>query len=89
MRAYCGPGDELLHSQFGFLMYPSTRWASAPRRSPPEKDYRADVDAMLAKVTDKTRVVCLANPNNPTGTYITDKGRGAPPACRSCRTCCW
>ena len=72
VRAYCGPGDELLYSQFGFLMYPiNALGVGATPVAAPEKDYRADVDAMLAKVTDKTRVVCLANPNNPTGTYIT------------------
>ncbi len=37
----------------------------------PEKDYRCDVDAMLAKVTDKTRIVAIVNPNNPTGSYLT------------------
>ena len=72
VRAYCGPGDELLYSQFGFLMYPiNALGVGATPVAAPEKDYRCDVDAMLAKVTDKTRVVCLANPNNPTGTYIT------------------
>ena len=72
VRAYCGPGDELLYSQFGFLMYPiNALGVGATPVAAPEKDYRADVDAMLAKVTDKTRIVCLANPNNPTGTYIT------------------
>ena len=52
---------------------PVTSMASAPATpvAAPEKDYRADVDALLAKVTNKTRVVCLANPNNPTGTYVT------------------
>jgi histidinol-phosphate aminotransferase len=72
VRAYCGPGDELLHSQFGFLMYPiNALGVGATPVAAPEKDYRCDVDAMLAKVTDRTRVVCLANPNNPTGSYIT------------------
>ena len=71
VRAYCGPGDELLHSQFGFLMYPiNALGVGATPVAAPEKDYRVDVDAMLARVTGKTRVVCLANPNNPTGTYI-------------------
>jgi histidinol-phosphate aminotransferase len=72
VRAYCGPGDELLYSQFGFLMYPiNALGVGATPVAAPEKDYHADVDAMLAKVTNKTRVVCLANPNNPTGTYVT------------------
>jgi histidinol-phosphate aminotransferase len=72
VRAYCGPGDELIYSQFGFLMYPiNALGAGATPVAAPETDYRADVDAILSKVTDRTRVVCLANPNNPTGTYIT------------------
>ena len=72
VRAYCGPGDELLHSQYGFLMYPiNALGVGATPVAAAEKDYRTDVEAMLAKVTDKTRVVCLANPNNPTGSYVT------------------
>jgi histidinol-phosphate aminotransferase len=72
VRAYAGPGDELLYSQFGFLMYPiNALGVGATPVAAPETDYRADVDAMLAKVTTKTRVVCLANPNNPTGSYVT------------------
>lgn len=72
VRAYCGPGDELLYSQYGFLMYPiNALGVGATPVAAPEKEYRADIDAMLAKVTDKTRVVCLANPNNPTGSYVT------------------
>jgi hypothetical protein len=61
VRAYCGPGDELLYTQYGFLMYPiNALGVGATPVAAPEKDYRADVDALLAKVTDKTRVVCLA-----------------------------
>ena len=71
-RAYCGPGDELLCSQYGFLMYPiNALGVGATPVAAPEKDYRADIDALLARVTDKTRVLCLANPNNPTGSYVT------------------
>lgn len=72
IRAYCGPGDELLYSQHGFLMYPiNALGAGATPVAAAEKDYRSDVDAMLAKVTDKTRIVVIANPNNPTGSYLT------------------
>jgi histidinol-phosphate aminotransferase len=72
VRAYCGPGDELLYSQFGFLMYPiNALGVGAMPVAAAETDYRADVDAMLAKISDRTRVVCLANPNNPTGSYVT------------------
>jgi len=72
IRAYCGPGDELVYSQYGFLMYPiNALGVGATPIAAPEKDYRCDVDAMLAKVTDKTRIVAIVNPNNPTGTYLT------------------
>ena len=72
VRAYCGPGDELLYSQYGFLMYAiNALGVGATPVAAPAKDYGSDIDALLAAVTDKTRIVCLANPNNPTGTYVT------------------
>jgi len=72
IRAYCGPGDELVYSQYGFLMYPiNALGVGATPVAAPENDYRCDVDAMLAKVTDKTRIVAIVNPNNPTGSYLT------------------
>ena len=70
-QAYAGVGDEVLHSQYGFLMYPiAARSVGAVPVSAPESDLTADVDALLAAVTDKTRILFLANPNNPTGTYL-------------------
>ncbi|UOK72500.1 histidinol-phosphate transaminase [Ancylobacter polymorphus] len=69
--AFAGPGDEVLYSQHGFLVYRIAALAAgATPVVAPEKDYRSDVDALLAAVTEKTRVVFLANPNNPTGTYL-------------------
>ncbi|HUL10098.1 MAG TPA: histidinol-phosphate transaminase [Candidatus Acidoferrum sp.] len=71
VRAYAGPGDEVLYSQYGFLMYPiAARGAGATPVAAPERDYTADVDAMLARVTPRTRVVLVANPNNPTGSLL-------------------
>jgi histidinol-phosphate aminotransferase len=70
-RAYAGRGDEVLYSEHGFLMYPiAARTASATPVPAPDQGLTADVDAILAKVTRKTRIVFLANPNNPTGTYL-------------------
>ena len=70
-QAYVGPGDEVLHTQHGFLMYPiSAKVNGATPVAAPETDLTADVDALLAHVSDKTRVLFIANPNNPTGTYI-------------------
>lgn len=70
-KAYAGPGDEVLYSEHGFLMYPiSAHAAGATPVTAPETDRTANVDALLAAVTDKTKIVFLANPNNPTGTYL-------------------
>jgi histidinol-phosphate aminotransferase len=70
-RAYAGPGDEVLYPQHGFLMYPiAAKTAGATPVTAPEKNLTTDVDALLAKVTAKTKIVFVANPNNPTGTYI-------------------
>ena len=70
-RAYLADGDEAIHTTHGFLVYPiATLGTGAKPVVAAEKNYTADVDAMLAAVTKKTKVVFLANPNNPTGTYI-------------------
>ncbi len=70
-RAYLRDGDEAIHTTHGFLVYPiATLGTGAKPIVAPEKDYTADVDAILARVTDKTKIVFLANPNNPTGTYL-------------------
>lgn len=71
VHAYAGPGDEVLYSQYGFLMYPIAAKANgATPVTAPEKDYRADVDAILKRVTPRTKMVFLANPNNPTGSVL-------------------
>lgn len=70
-QAYLGPGDEAIHTEHGFLIYPiAIRAAGGIPVVAEETSYTADVDAILAKVTDRTRLVFLANPNNPTGTYL-------------------
>ncbi|GLK85419.1 pyridoxal phosphate-dependent aminotransferase [Ancylobacter defluvii] len=69
--AYAGPGDEVIYSQYGFLVYRiATLAAGATPVIAAERDLTTDVDAILAAVTAKTRIVFLANPNNPTGTYL-------------------
>ncbi|MEE8188491.1 MAG: histidinol-phosphate transaminase [Kiloniellales bacterium] len=71
VRGYAGPGDEVLHSAHGFLMYPlAAKSVYARPIAAPEKNLTADVDALLARVTGKTRILFLANPNNPTGSYL-------------------
>jgi histidinol-phosphate aminotransferase len=70
-RAYLADGDEAIHTTHGFLVYPiATLGTGAKPVVAPEKNYTADVDAILARVTPRTKMVFLANPNNPTGTYL-------------------
>lgn len=70
-HAYLGSGDEAIYTQHGFLVYRIAILANgATPVVAPERDLRTDVDAILACVSPKTRMVFLANPNNPTGTYI-------------------
>lgn len=70
-RAYLRPGDEIIQTEHAFLVYRLVAQQSgASVVNAPETDLTADVDAMLARVTDRTRIVFLANPNNPTGSYI-------------------
>lgn len=70
-KAYLEKGDEIIQSTHGFLVYQLVAQQSgAATISAPEKQLRTDVDAILACVTPKTKIVFIANPNNPTGTYI-------------------
>ena len=69
---FAGPGDEIIHVRYGFAVYEiATRRVGATPVVVADRDYATDVDAILAAVTDRTRVVFIANPNNPTGTYST------------------
>lgn len=71
VHAYTVPGDEVLYSEHGFLMYKIyAQAAGATPVTAPETNLTANVDALLNKVTQKTRIVFLANPNNPTGSYL-------------------
>lgn len=70
-QAFAGPGDEVLFSRFSFAVYDiAARRCGAVPVEAADADYGADVDALLAAVTPRTRVLFLANPNNPTGTYL-------------------
>jgi histidinol-phosphate aminotransferase len=72
-RAYLNPGDKVVQSQYGFLVYRLVAMqCGAQLVSAPETDYRTDVDALIEAAGEDTKIVFLANPNNPTGTYISD-----------------
>ncbi|WP_339522242.1 histidinol-phosphate transaminase [Pseudomonas sp. EA_35y_Pfl2_R111] len=70
-RAYLAPGLNAVFSQYAFAVYPiSTQAVGAQGKVVPAKDYGHDLEAMLAAIDENTRVVFIANPNNPTGTWF-------------------
>ncbi|WP_108398208.1 histidinol-phosphate transaminase [Devosia submarina] len=72
-QAYLGESDQAIMSRYGFSVYPIiTKAAGAEIVMVDEDQYTADVDALLSAVTPQTKIVWLANPNNPTGTYLPD-----------------
>jgi histidinol-phosphate aminotransferase len=71
VHAYAGIGDEVLYPEHGFLMYKIyTLGCGATPVEAKETNLTTDVDALLAAVTPRTKMVFFANPNNPTGSYI-------------------
>jgi histidinol-phosphate aminotransferase len=70
-HTYLSHGDEAISTTHGFLVYPIATMGNGARNVvAAEKNFTADVDAILKAVTPRTKIVWLANPNNPTGTYI-------------------
>jgi histidinol-phosphate aminotransferase len=70
-QAFAGPGDEVIHVRYGFAVYEiAARRCGASVVVAPDRDFGTDVDALLGCVTGRTRVVYLANPNNPTGRFL-------------------
>ena len=70
-QAYAGPGDEVIHTEHGFSMYRiSALGAGATPIEVPERERVVDVDAILGACNERTRLVFIANPANPTGTMI-------------------
>jgi len=70
-HAFLRPGDHAVYSQYAFIVYPlATKARGAAGIEVPARDYGHDLDAMLAAITPKTRMVFVANPNNPTGTWL-------------------
>lgn len=74
VQAFAGAGDEIVFSKYAFSLYPLlAQRVGAEQVHARDNDYAASVDALLASVTERTRVVLLDNPNNPTGTYLPRK----------------
>ena len=73
-HCFSGPGDEVIYSKHGFLMYPiAIKAAGSTPISVAEKNYKADVNNIIKKASKKTKICYIANPNNPTGTYLSKK----------------
>lgn len=73
-RVFAGSGDEIVYSEYGFAVYPlCAQVVGAVGVQTPAKDWGHDLDEMLAAITDKTKIVFIANPNNPTGTVFGKK----------------
>ncbi|HEX7007651.1 MAG TPA: histidinol-phosphate transaminase [Alphaproteobacteria bacterium] len=70
-RLYARPGDEILFTEFGFIQFPIvTMRVGATAVRAPAPNQTADVDALIERITERTRIIYLDNPNNPCGTYI-------------------
>ncbi len=68
-QGYAGEGDEVLYVRYGFAVYDiAARRVGATPVIAPDSDYATDIDALIGCITERTRVIFLANPNNPTGT---------------------
>jgi histidinol-phosphate aminotransferase len=70
-HTFVSPGDEVIYAQYSFIVYAlATQAHGADAVVVPAKNWGHDLDVMLAAVTDKTKLICIANPNNPTGTVL-------------------
>ena len=69
--AFCAPGDEVIHALHGFEMYPIiTKYAGAESVLASEIDYKIDIQSILDNINESTKLILIANPNNPTSTYL-------------------
>lgn len=71
VNVFAGPGDELIHSKSAYMQFPIyARLAGATPVAANDEDFHYDVDSILDCVNDRTRIVLLANPDNPSGTHL-------------------
>ncbi|QIW16167.1 histidinol-phosphate transaminase [Pasteurellaceae bacterium RH1A] len=72
-HTFAGQDDEIIYSQYAFIVYPLvTKAISAKAREIPAKDWGHDLEAFLAAINDKTKLIYVANPNNPTGNFLSE-----------------
>ncbi len=70
-RTFVGTGDEVVFDAHAFIVYRLlTQACGATAVAIPSRDWGHDLDAMLAAITERTKLICIANPNNPTGTFL-------------------
>ena len=70
---FCSPGDEIIHAQHGFEMYPIiTKYTGAESVLASENDYKININSVISNITNSTKIIFIANPNNPTGTYLSN-----------------
>ncbi|GGK74228.1 histidinol-phosphate transaminase [Amphritea balenae] len=73
-KAFIQPGDEVIYSQHAFVVYMLVAQSTGAKAIvTPAQNWGHDLDAMAAAITDKTRIIFLANPNNPTGTWFSEQ----------------
>ena len=68
---FCSPGDEIIHAKHGFEMYPIvTKYVGAESVLASEIDFKIDINSVINNINESTKIILIANPNNPTGTYL-------------------
>ncbi|MDA7705698.1 histidinol-phosphate transaminase [Rickettsiales bacterium] len=72
IEAFAGVGDEIIQSEYGFLMYEisATKFGAKTLKAK-DQNLKTDIDDIINLISDKTKIIFIANPNNPTGSYIT------------------
>ena len=71
VNTFAGPGEELVHSKNAYMQFPIyAKLAGATPMAADDRDFHYDVDSILSQVNERTRIVLIANPDNPSGTYL-------------------